>query len=291
MKKVVAMTIHDRGPEVIRAVFAGLAMPGNRPDYVAICFDRASTTTIKCVDYYRRLCDLAARSCVLDDDAVGPRCPSKAWNAVFSLIEEDHAFCVSSDVVLAPHTVGMAYHLAEAAPKAVIVGRAEHCGQSYTFHHDKVDHERITDRVMTASWAPSPLGFLWLLPMATAREIGGYDESYMDGLCYEDTDFVARMWHAGADFAFCDDMVGFHLEHSRAHLKDADGRVSRNAKRFAATYGDLDYIRCMRFGMRSCKLGAGMSLWAHEEDQNLANNLERQQRTYDLANQAVPPEM
>ena len=74
------MTIYDRTPEVINAVFHGLHLPGNRPDIIAVCYDRASNESIKSFIKEAKGLGCELRETFLMDDHVGPRCPSRAWN-------------------------------------------------------------------------------------------------------------------------------------------------------------------------------------------------------------------
>jgi len=269
------MTLHDRTTEVINAVFSGLSLPGNGVDAVAVCYDRAQQDAVDCVRGWRRVLGFELREHFLEDLAVGPRCPSKAWNAALELVEEDHAFCISSDMVMAPHSIGMAYHLATVAPTAMIVGRAEHCGQSYAWEDGGYMH-----RTFTWSGKPSGLGFAWLIPMAAFRTVGGVDDIYMDGLCYEDDDLVLRMWEDGSDMLFCDDIVGFHLEHKRCHLKDHDGRVTVNEGIFAKRWGDVNHLRDSLFEHTSTRFNVGMALWSHKDDPDLRQRLSLRQSLY-----------
>ena len=67
---------------------AGLSLPGNRPDVMAVCYDRAPEES---VDELRNECDRLDFQLLeefLDDEIKGPRCPSRAWNKILSKIEE-----------------------------------------------------------------------------------------------------------------------------------------------------------------------------------------------------------
>lgn len=282
MKKVVAMTIHDRTPEVVDAVFTSLRMPGNTPDDVAVCFDRCPKDIFELVKMECWRIGVNLRIGILDDEVEGPRCPSRAWNTIFKLIEEDHVFCISSDTVLAPHSVGMAFHLSQVAPDFLIVGRAEHCGQSYTWtlKWRVGTMEEFKHRTMTWHQSPKPLGFNWLLPMKRVREIGGYDEAFMRGYCYEDSDFVLRLWNAGVDFVFCDDIVGFHLEHKRDHLLDEDGKVSQNEGIFVSRYGHKDYLEHLHFRPLYRRCDVALGFWTHDESEETLHAIAAAQLLY-----------
>ena len=274
-----AITIYDRTPEVIRAMCAGLSLPGNRPDVVAVCYDRAPEAS---VDQLRDECNrlgFELWESHLDDDFRGPRCPSLAWNTVLATTKDPHVFCMSSDVVLAPHSIGMAYHMSAVGDNCMIVGRAEHCGQSYAWPGPD-NPEHLKWRTITWSGKPSGLGFAWLLPMKAYKDVGGFDEGYMKGYCYEDDDFVLKMWNSGSDFLFCDDIVGFHLEHKRDHLRDEDGRVALNGKIFLERWGDIDMLRKWKFKHAVSRFDVGLTQISHKRDKDVTEKYFWQQKFY-----------
>lgn len=224
-KRVLSITLYDRTPQVITSMFNSLLFPGNRVDAIAVCYDRAPR---KSVDLLRNLCAknrIELRESFLDDDEVGSRCPAAAYNKSLGLVSESHVFCLSSDIVLAPHSIGMAYELSRVCPDDAIIGMVTHCGPSYYW-----DCGGRRQRIQTSSENPMPMGFCWLIPMDRVRQLGGYDEIYMGGLCFEDDDFVRRLWMTGINFIFCDDISGSHIEHDREHCVKNDGRVQRNRK-------------------------------------------------------------
>ena len=277
MKTVVAMTIYDRTPEVIKAVFAGLSLPGNQTDVVAVCYDRAPEDSIHAFQEECTKLGVELRESKLEDEYIGPRCPSKSWNAALGLVDSRHVFCMSSDVILTPHSIGMAYHLSGVNPDNMIIGKAEHCGQSYVFRGAK--GEKL-NRTITCASRPSGLGFAWLIPTEQHRNIGGYDEVYMNGYCYEDDDYVLRLWKAGSDFLFCDDVFGFHLEHKRDHLLDTDGKVTVNANIFSKRFGNINRLRAWDFPHFDAEFDVGMRLLSREKDEELGQQYFIQQKLY-----------
>lgn len=287
--KTLALTIYDRTPKVIEAVFHGLSLPGNRPDIICVCYDRASRESVDALQAGCNELGIELQESFLTDFVIGPRCPSRSWNAALALTDESHVFCMSSEVVLAPHSIGMAYHMSEVAKNCMIVGRAEHCGQSYAWNNAEYDNE-LKWRTITWSGRPSGLGFCWLLPMAAYREVGGFDEVYMDGYCYEDDDFVLRMWDAGVDFLFCDDIIGFHLEHKRDHLKNEDGRVSINEKIFTERHGDINKLRDYKFQYFASRFDVGLCTLLHKKDPEFVQECYRRQKFYgqDAPWRAIP---
>lgn len=283
MTRVVVMTIYDRPEEVLRAVFAGLSLPGNTPDALVVCYDRASGAARRIVEAQcSRLGIRDLRQERLDGHfSDGPRCPSLAWNTALALVKEDHAFCISSEMVLAPHSVGMAFHLAATVPDVLIVGRAEHCGQSYFWTPlGEAREDLFTWRIMTWHQTPKPLGFNWLLPMKAVRAIHGYDEAFMHGFCYEDSDFVVRLWRHGTDFVFCDDIVGFHLEHRRDHLLDKDGKVLLNEKLFTSRYGNKNYLEDLQLKPIYSRCDVALGFWTHDKSNRIQPAVSMAQRLY-----------
>jgi len=282
--KVLAMTIHNRTPEIIRAVCAAFRFPGNLPDTIAVCYDRASKESVAA---FRRECSemkIGLRETFLHGPA-GFRCPSAAWNAVFDLVDEDHVMCVSSDVVLGPHSIGYAFHMSSVLPEGIIVGKADHCGPSYysTFAIDGKGGEVIvTSRTMTSAIFMNPLGFAWVLPMKHVRAIGGYSMDFMDGFCFEDNDFTLRMWRSGVDLAYVDDILALHMEHTRPHALDEE-KVAINRKVFLEKYGDLkalDISKLNAYVWQNDKTGPGLALCAHKKEPGAANRLAAASRLY-----------
>jgi len=277
------MTVYDRPPEVIRAVISALSFPGNQPDRVVVCYDRAPELSREIMRWECNRVGIDLIETSLDDDFEGPRCPSLAWNTAMRLVDDENAVLMSSDMVLTPHSLGMAFHLSSNEPNTVIVGRADHAGTSYNWKHSDSHGGTVVTRTMCSSQFPNPLGFVWLIPTAAYNAIGGYDEAFMKGVCYEDTDFTVRLWEHGCDFLFCDDVAGFHIEHPRNHLRNLDGRVRINCDLFNSRHrmtseGDKSVLR--NLPMKIATFGVGMCMWAHEADDSRANRLDIAQRLY-----------
>lgn len=288
-KRTVAMTIYDRTPEIIDAVFAGLSFRGNRPDCVAVCYDRASNDS---VEAFRRGCrsiGAMLKEAFLYDDVEGPRCPSRAWNAALTLVRDKNVFSMSSDVILAPHSVDMAFHMAELRDNLMVVGRADHCGPSYAWPNPERNNV-LKWRTITWSAAPRGLGFCWLFPMELYRKVGGHDEVYMDGYCYEDDDLVLRMWEEGATFLFCDDIFGIHVEHPRDHLLNKDGKVTVNEEIFRSRYGDINRLSDWKIDCNVARCDVGITIVSHEKEMELPRMAVAQQALYgqDAPWRAIP---
>lgn len=285
MKRILAMTVHNRTVAVINAVLNALRFPGNDIDAVAVCYDRPHhSETVHTIESWCSEFGIEYLWDLIEDGSTEPRCPSRAWNKALDLIEDSHAFCISSDVVLAPHSIGMAYHMAEGLPEHIIVGKTEHCGTGYSWSPQDC---KIKHRTITSHRYPGPLGFNWMLPMKYVRTIGGYDEAFMGGLCYEDDDFFIRMWNSGAEVLFCDDICGFHLEHSRDHLKDDDGKVTKNCKLFEEKHGDSHVVHDMKFAHHGMSFDVAMSSLSHgQRGVAFANLCAERQREYKCSGQS-----
>lgn len=279
MKKIVAMTVYDRQPDVLRSVIHSLSFPGNMPDALVVCYDRASDEARTAVRESCRSIGLDLRESSLDDSADGFRCPSLAWNTVFSRIPESHALCISSDCVLAPHSVHKAFHMALYFDDWMIVGRADHCGPSYSSSitirtRSRNEPMSFLSRTMTSSHYFKAIGFAWVLPMTRVRRIGGYDLEFMGGFCFEDDDFTIRMWDTGMNIMFLDDLHALHIEHQRPHVLDEE-KIQRNKALFENRHGPAE---CEERSKGLPKQGfnphiwvnedsgPGLSVWCHEYD-------------------------
>jgi len=62
------------------------------------------------------------------------------------------------------------------------------------------------------------LHFCSALPKDLFSKIGGFDEEYKDGICYEDADFREKVLAAGIPAIPADDLIVLHMDHSRAYV-------------------------------------------------------------------------
>lgn len=72
-------------------------------------------------------------------------------------------------------------------------------------------------------------------------EVGGFDEQYRDGYCFDDPDFVETLDNYGAHWIERDDLIAYH-EHVPAASKKDPNRKQKwlaNAKIFAQKWGRL----------------------------------------------------
>lgn len=213
----VLMTVHDRDPEVLLATLRSLHRCGLSDIELVIVNDRSS------MDYswIREYCMPRFSSVKWVDtgeyegfrvDGYGN--PAKAFNVGLALCTMQRLVVMSSDVIISPRAVWSMNRFWEEGfmytPKVIDMDSgAEYCGPKRPF--------------------PMP----WFLVMSTkmAQEVGGWDEKYLNGLCYEDNDFVGRMFKK-AGVIRCDwDAWVYHQSHEQpAYNVKNDEVVAANAR-------------------------------------------------------------
>ena len=206
------MTIHERPGAVIRAVRAGVYANGTQPNQVVICFDRSSRETVRAVyDEWR----LAEPDTVELCGPPGWRGPAKAWNAALARVSSELTMMISSEVAVSPDSIARMREFL-ATRQAVLFGKCT----------DSSGTQQVTGfppGLLCSSEYPRPLGFVWCVPTWALRAIGGYDEGYMKGLCYDDDDISYRLWKLGLPFVFHDGVSGVHQFHERPGLRTKEG--------------------------------------------------------------------
>lgn len=233
----VILTIHNRPAAVSQAVAASLAFPGNRPDMLVVVMDRP-------LDYARAGAMAAYQNVPCPVEWVEVQgtpdvwlCPARAWNSGFARAAEVNPdgtwFVMSSEVVLDKDAVDIA--CSESGPKTVVFGSC----------HNSVPRQLVTGAapgLLVSSTMPRPLGFLAALPATKVREIGGFDDAFMEGFWFDDDDFFFRLWNAGCNFMWDDRAHGTHLDHDRPSLDTAEGqnKITINRARMSLKYGRPD---------------------------------------------------
>lgn len=208
MKVSILTAIHDKPKETILRVLEGIKAQ-HSIDQLIVVMDR---------------CPEPTRSLLLDLKAGAPpglevielpgrpgwRSPCIAGNAGLAAATGDVLIYSPSDVVQAQGNLDVVRaHFAE-HPNSVLFGRViesnpELCkGQGHA------------GPVLQGSDCTRPMTFLTAYPTAALRAIGGWDERFQDGVCYEDDDLAARLWKHGLDFIFDDRFSGVHQSHPRA---------------------------------------------------------------------------
>ncbi|KKK80982.1 hypothetical protein LCGC14_2818040, partial [marine sediment metagenome] len=108
-------------------------------------------------------------------------------------------------------------------------------------HNSKLTQEvqGFAPGLLADSSFPRPLGFICCLPADKVKEIGGFDETFMNGFWYDDDDFFLRLWGTGLDFTFTDDIHGVHQHHERPDLATPEGqaKIKINLEYFRKKHG------------------------------------------------------
>lgn len=179
MTTAVLMTVHDREPEVLLSTFRGLRRSGLWNAQIIVVDDR-STMDYSWVKPYAKAAFPEIRWVVTGDyggfRVNGYGNPAKAFNMGLQFVTTDRVVLMSSDVIVTPRVVQkMEQQHNESCiwtPRVVDLDSTnEYCGQSRFF----------------------PMPWFLAVPSKAAFDVGGWDEKYLDGLCYEDNDFVGRL--------------------------------------------------------------------------------------------------
>jgi hypothetical protein len=237
------LTIHDRTPDVSRAVADSFRLPGNAPDEVIVVLDRptpeAASGASQAWAGWTGVLEKPVLTFVALDGPPGWRSPVTAWNAGFEAATGDAVYCISSETVQQAWNVDAARRML-ADEATVIHGKAEcSCGPSGT----EVNWGGTAPGNLLCDVAhPRPLGFIWAGPLDHIKRIGGYDPAFAQGLWYDDADFFWRLWQTGLPFTFTDAISGVHLHHDRPGLVSAEGQagIARNQAVMLAKWGRLD---------------------------------------------------
>jgi len=179
VKTSVLMTVHDREPEVLLATLRSLYRCGLSEAELVIVDDRSG------MDYswIRAYAEprFASVKWIPTGEYDGFRVdgygnPAHAFNVGLNICAGEKTIIMSSDVIATPGAV-------------ISVENYWKPGCMYT--------PTVID--MDTGWQycgiqrPFPMPWFLVVPTAIAQSIGGWDETFLGGFCYEDNDFVARM--------------------------------------------------------------------------------------------------
>ncbi len=173
------MTTHDREPEVLLKTLRGLWRSGLGEAELIVVDDRSA------MDYswVREYClpRFSSVKWARTGEYEGFRSegygnPAHAFNVGLAIATKERLIVMSSDVEITPGVVKSMDRFWTPdvlyTPRIVDMDSGqEYCGEARIF--------------------PAP----WFLAMPTgiAQQIGGWDEKFLDGLCYEDNDFLGRL--------------------------------------------------------------------------------------------------
>jgi hypothetical protein len=203
LKVTILTCIHDKPLEVWNGTLAGLV--AQNADQLVIVHDRSPAAIQRATE-----ATSAQVTMVLLEGRPGWRSPCIAGNSGLAEATGDIVIYSPSDVVQSAGNMEVVRsHFAE-HPKSVLFGRVT-----------ESDPERCKGTghagpVLQGSDCARPMTFLTAYPTQALRAIGGWDEAFQEGVCYEDDDLAARLWKHGLDFVFDDRLSGIHQSHARA---------------------------------------------------------------------------
>lgn len=211
----VLMTVHDREPEVLLSTLRGLRRSG-LADCELILVDDRSSMDYSWVKAYAKLffseCKWIPtgpyKGFRIGDPEKGYGNPAHAFNVGLDLATRERLLVMSSDVIATPGAVASMERFW--TPECLYTPRVidmdmgmEYCGES---------------RIFPAPW------FL-AMPTAVAQKLGGWDVAFLDGLCYEDNDFLGRIaLYLG--LIRCDwKPIVYHQSHEQPAYKHEDEEI------------------------------------------------------------------
>jgi hypothetical protein len=208
------MTVNTRSNETLTNTIR--AVEAQNFDERLIVYDGVPETRLR---EMKRLCDWPS---IAIERPAGWICPAHAWNVGFSHVTTEYVVCISSEVILGKSAMERIRELIT-GPPVVVFGYCE----------DDGDVPLVgAGNVLCSSTLNRPLGFIVAIPMWVVRTLRGYDEAFMDGLCYEDDEFFSRVFNLGVPFLFDDAVKGVHQHHARPVLDTIEGQakfqLSRN---------------------------------------------------------------
>ena len=223
MKTSVILTINNRSPEVSQQVADSFKLEGNTPDEFIIVLDRPAPKAREgVIEAYTATFGVEFMTSEdikfvdIKGDA-GWLGPARAWNAGFKTATGDLLYCISSEVVQEAFNLKKAEDLAESHPHTAIFGSC---------HNSQPENLVVGAEpgLMVSTKMTRPLGFIVAMPAFLVKAVDGFDEEFMKGFWFDDDDFFLRLWNAGTNFLFTDDIHGTHLHHERPDLSTPEGQ-------------------------------------------------------------------
>lgn len=215
----ILMTLYDREYEVILSTLRSLRRSLWEDDELIIVNDGSS------LDYtgVKAYCQHFPRSTWYDLEPYdafrigGFNNPARAFNKALELATEDRLFVMSSDVLVTPNAYNRAARVdfKEMAWTPLVIdlensfNLPHYCGPMRLF--------------------PAP----WFLGCYRKHVIdcGGWDENYLDGMCYEDNDFIGRLMLQTGRFIGDWNATVYHQSHTQPAYKVEDPDIKEANKR------------------------------------------------------------
>jgi hypothetical protein len=259
----VLVPVHDKPEAVIKEVLESV-----EGDQVIIVADRPSASSSDGIyaglQNHLHAMEMGCVPIVNLDGRPGWRSPCIAANAGLAKVTADITVYNPSDVVQAIGNFEVVRsHFAE-RPNSVLFGRViesnpEMCkGQGHA------------GPILQGSDNTRPMTFLTAYPTEALRAIGGWDEAFQLGVCYEDDDLAARLWKHGLDFIFDDRFSGIHQSHERAFTGNnasqgywTDYRVGLNRTLMVTKHGRQSAINVVMQDKPRIVQAPGRVEWNH----------------------------
>jgi glycosyltransferase involved in cell wall biosynthesis len=235
VKNSIVMTVSDREPVLLMNTLRWLTMCDLADTEIVIVNDCSQdvswlTEPILAECSARRV-DMEPYDCMRVEGNYNN--PAKAFNRCLSEAQGERLIILSSDVLVPPRVLEQArkYDPTEVVFCPMVVDLAtaqEYCGPRRVF--------------------PMP----WFLSCSRqhAVECGGWDENYLNGLCWEDNDFVGRLALRTGQILYDFNQVVWHQSHHQPAYVRSDVALALNkinrqyteAKWKALPFGESDKI-------------------------------------------------
>ncbi len=199
VKTSVLMTVHDREPEVLLSTLRSLHRCGLAEAELVIVDDRSGMDYSWIREYAKPR--FATVKWIPTGEYEGFRVegygnPAHAFNVGLEICTGERLVVMSSDVVIAPKAVWSLDRFW--TPEAMWTPRVIDLDSCYEYCGSK---------------RPFPMPWFLAMPTKVAQASGGWDERFLGGFCYEDNDFVARMFKS-LGVIRCDwDAFVYHQSH------------------------------------------------------------------------------
>lgn len=194
VKRSILLTLHDREVPVILSTLRALMRAGVGEEEKVILIDDRSKRNFAFLAEYMNKAFPSWIMHRIDEEPEfsidGFANPSRAFNAALELSEGDALWVMSSDTIV---------------NKAAVTKARKIPVDEYAWTPAVLDLDTQQQYIGQTRIFPAP----WFLVCSRlhALEVGGWDETYMAGMCYEDNDFIGRLLaRTGAfvgDWGYC----------------------------------------------------------------------------------------
>lgn len=242
----VLLAIHDKPPETVQAVLGALRSEYGG-DSVLVVLDRPTEAILSALG--------AIPGAIVLPGVAGWRSPCIACNAGLARIEADITVINQGDVEQAAGNLAVVEAHFQAHPDSVLFGNVVETAPEI------LEGPGHAGPILCSASNPRALTHLIAVPTKALKAIGGWDEAFQEGVCYEDDDLTARLWKHGLDFYFDDRFSGRHHSHQRAYYKPF--AVALNLGHMLRKHGkDSAYRVAIQTGMVEVKK-PGRTIWKH----------------------------